>query len=88
MESFTIGSSSSTFATAQSYWASFSIFVIVSLLNGGTIYTVIFAVSAYEADIHELRPELYNNHQSVIVALDIKDIVLVANIVNAVEAYA
>ncbi len=39
----------------------------------------------YKPDVDSLRSELYNYHQPVVVAFNIENIVLVANIVNTIK---
>ena len=39
----------------------------------------------YKPDVDSLRSELYHHHQPVVVAFNIENIVLVANIVNTIK---
>ena len=55
------------------------------LLDGGTINAVIFRVGADKTNIDKLWPELNNNHKPVIVAFYIKNIVLIAYIIDRIE---
>ena len=40
---------------------------------------------SYKSDIYTFRCKLYNNNQSIIIAFDIKDVMLLTNIIYTVE---
>lgn len=40
---------------------------------------------SYKSDIYPLRCKLYHNNQSVVIAFNVKDIMLFANIIDTVE---
>ena len=43
-------------------------------------------MSADKSDIYKLWPKLYDNDQSVVIAFYIKNIALIANVVNRIES--
>ena len=42
-------------------------------------------MTSHKTNINTFRSKLYNNYQSIIIAFDIKDVMLITNIINAVE---
>ncbi len=82
MLSSTNGRSSSTLLTAHLYWVSFSIFVIT--LHIFNVYLIILFMSANKTNIYKLDGKLYDYNQSVIIALDIENIMLIIYIINTV----
>lgn len=57
------------------------------VLYSGTINFIIFCMCAYKSNINPLYCKFNNNNQPMLVALDIKHIMLITNIVYAVKSF-